>query len=118
MSKSAERFLELLGKLPTTQATCAVGLLLAVMYVVGAFVAALVGHEIGEHTLDTIGLFIASMMGIGGLTFAAKRFSDSGYATAKATAAANATIPPGSVVIPSQQTTVQPAPTNGGERGS
>lgn len=120
MPKRCETFLEILGKLPTTQATCAVGLCLAVFLVVGAFTAALFGHEVGEHTLDTLGLFVASMMGIGGLTFAAKRFSDSGYAAAKAAAAAtavSATMP--GVVIPSQTTNVQTAPPApaAGERG-
>lgn len=84
----------------STTHTIACGLVLATFYVVVGLVADLAGHPLGEHTMDTLGFFIASMLGIGAGQFTAKRFSDTGLAAAKAGAGP-------STVIPSQQTNVQ-----------
>lgn len=83
-----ERFLDLLGRLPTTQAVVAVAIVLAIEYVNVALIADIAGRPIGEHTLDGAGLFIGGMFAAGGLTFGIKRFSDTGLAQAKAGAPA------------------------------
>lgn len=98
----------------STNHTIAVGLALSVFLVVSAVVADLIGHPIGEHTLDTIGLFVLGLAGVGGAQFGMKRFTDTSLAQAKASAAApvNVTMPPTQTNVINQQ---QPAT---GERGS
>jgi len=80
------RFLELLGKLPTTQLRIVVSLALASTVVLVALVADMINRPIGQGTLNTLTLFILGAMAADVGQFASKRFSDSGYAAAKNTA--------------------------------
>lgn len=90
-----------INNMNSTTHTIACGLVLATFFVVVGLVADLAGHPLTEHTMDTLGFFISAMLGIGAGQFTVKRFSDTGLAAAKAGAGP-------SVVVPSQQTTVQP----------
>lgn len=88
-----------INNMNSTTHTIACGLFLATLYVVICLVAALTGNEIGEHTMDTIGLFIGAMLGVGAGQFTMKRFSNTEYAAAK-----SGGNPP--VIVPSNTTTV------------
>lgn len=67
----------------TTNLTIVVGLSLAVIYVLWALAAASWWKPIDDNTLDTMGLFIASLI-TGGITqFAVKRRTDDRYMAAK-----------------------------------
>lgn len=97
-----DRFIkEYIDTMNSTNHTIACGLVLATFYVVVALVADLAGHQLSEATMDTLGLFIGAMLGVGVGQFFGKRFSDSGYAAAKAGANPQ-------VIIPSTQTNVSP----------
>ena len=82
-----KRFLDWLkpyiADLPTTPVTIVVGLLLAILYVLWALIAATLKHPIDMNTLDTVGLFIASLVTAGVTQFGVKRVTDHGYVAAK-----------------------------------
>lgn len=94
--------------MPSTNLTIAVGLVLAILFTTTAMVAALLTHPIDEATLNTVGLFITGMMGIGAGQFGLKRITDTGLAAAKAGAA-----PPVTINAPANQTNVQAPPASG-----
>lgn len=74
----------LLKSFPSTGGRILVELALAVVYVMGCMVADMIGRPVGETTQDTLGLFIAAMLGIGAGQFFGKRKTDENYVKAKA----------------------------------
>jgi hypothetical protein len=70
--------------LPSTQYTVLNGNVCATLYVLASIVGALIGHPLDATTHLSLGAFILALCG---LNFAVKRFTDSGYAAAKASAA-------------------------------
>src|SRR4051812_31060114 len=54
----------LLKTLPTTPGRIVVELALACFYVVGCMLADMIGHPVSDGTQNTLGLFIAAMLGI------------------------------------------------------
>lgn len=73
----------LLKTFPSTSGRIIVELALAVIYVMGCMVADMIGRPVGEQTQDTLGLFIAAMLGIGAGQFFGKRKTDADYVAAK-----------------------------------
>lgn len=98
----------LLRTFPTTNGRIVIELGLAVFYVVGCMVADMIGHPVGEGTQNTLGLFIAAMLGIGAGQFVGKRATDAEYQKAKN---ANAPTPPPTTVV-ADEATVVGAPVN------
>lgn len=74
----------LLKSFPSTGGRILVELTLAVVYVLGCMVADMIGRPVSETTQDTLGLFIAAMLGIGAGQFFGKRKTDEKYVAAKA----------------------------------
>jgi hypothetical protein len=89
--------------LPSTQYTVAVGLVCALMYVTASVVGALVGKALDATTHVSLGAFILALCG---LNFAVKRFTDEGYARAKASSGPQVSVENAARV--STQTTAQP----------
>lgn len=83
MKRTADQFLELLGKLPSTNATIVVGLYLAAVFVHVTLLADLLQRPISDGTQTTIGFFISAMLGVGVAQFNVKRRTDDAYIAAK-----------------------------------
>lgn len=96
----------LLKTFPTTPGRIVAELALAAFYVVGCMIADMIGHPVSEGTQNTLGLFVAAMLGIGAGQFVGKRATDAEYQRAKN---ANAPTPPPTTVV-SDQTTVVGSP--------
>lgn len=86
MTRVFEWFKNWIRDLATTPYLIVWGVHLAALYVVWALAADTFGRPISANTLETIGLFIYGMLTGGVIQFGAKRFSDKGYAAAKAAA--------------------------------
>jgi hypothetical protein len=86
----------LLKTFPTTPGRIIAELALAAFYVVGCMVADMIGHPVSEGTQNTLGLFVAAMLGIGAGQFVGKRATDAEYQRAKN---ANAPTPPPTTII-------------------
>lgn len=98
----------LLKTFPSTAGRIIVELALAGVYVVGCMIADMIGRPISGTTQDTLGLFIAAMLGIGAGQFFGKRTTDAEYQKAKAAVAAAAPTPPTPppTTVVSEKTTV------------
>lgn len=66
----------LLSSFPSTNGRIVVELVLAVLFVVGCMVADMIARPVSEGTQETLGLFIAAMLGIGAGQFFGKRKTD------------------------------------------
>lgn len=98
----------LLKTLPTTPGRIVVELALACFYVVGCMLADMIGHPVSDGTQNTLGLFIAAMLGIGAGQFVGKRATDSEYQRAK-----NAGVPqPAPTTVIADSATVSGSPVN------
>lgn len=98
----------LLKTFPSTSGRIIVELTLAILFVVGCMVADMIGRPVSETTQETLGLFIAAMLGIGAGQFFGKRKTDADYVAAK-----GANPPPASTTVNAQTATVDvntPAP--------
>lgn len=73
----------LLKTFPSTSGRIIVELSLAIIYVMGCMVADMIGRPVSGATQDTLGLFIAAMLGIGAGQFFGKRTTDAEYQKAK-----------------------------------
>lgn len=98
----------LLKTFPTTPGRIAVELALACFYVVGCMLADMIGHPVSEGTQNTLGLFIAAMLGIGAGQFVGKRATDADYQRAK-----NAGVPqPAPTTVIADNANVSGSPVN------
>lgn len=73
----------LLKSMPSTNLRIVIELALAAIYVVGCMIADTIGRPVSSATQDTMGLFIAAMLGIGAGQFFGKRKTDASYVAAK-----------------------------------
>lgn len=73
----------MLKTFPSTSGRIIVELVLAIVYVLGCMVADMIGRPVSETTQETLGLFIAAMLGIGAGQFFGKRKTDADYVAAK-----------------------------------
>lgn len=91
----------LLKTFPSTSGRIIVELTLAIVYVIGCMAADMIGRPVSETTQDTLGLFIAAMLGIGAGQFFGKRKTDADYVAAK-----NAAPAPSSTTVNASTATV------------
>lgn len=73
----------LLKTFPSTSGRIIVELTLAIVFVMGCMIADMIGRPVSGTTQDTLGLFIAAMLGIGAGQFFGKRKTDADYVAAK-----------------------------------
>lgn len=98
----------LLKTFPTTPGRIIAELALAAFYVVGCMIADMIGHPVSDSTQNTLGLFIAAMLGIGAGQFVGKRATDAEYQRAK-----NANLPtPAPTTIKADEVNVTGSPVN------
>lgn len=88
----------LLKTFPSTPGRIIAELALAAFYVVGCMVADMIGHPVSEGTQNTLGFFIAAMLGIGAGQFVGKRTTDAEYQRAKNSGPPPAPAPPTTVI--------------------
>lgn len=79
-------------KLNTTNFRIVVSIGLSVMFVTTCMVCAIVGRPLQGEIINTVAMFLLGMMGIDAASFIGKRFSDIGYAAAKAQAPSSPTV--------------------------
>lgn len=98
----------------TTNLRIVISLVLAVIYVAVILVGAVLGKQLPIEALNTAGLFIFGMMGVDAAQFIGKRFSDTGYAAAKAQPNVNVNAAPSTVQVgqPPIAPEVMPHPTS------
>lgn len=83
IARAMDWFKRWIDDIRSTNLTIVVGLELSILYVVWGLAADTFGRPITSNTLDTIGLFIASLVTGGVVQFAVKRHTDDKAIAAK-----------------------------------
>lgn len=100
----------LLKTVPSTNLRIVVELSLAVLFVLGCMIADMIAHPVSDTTQETLGLFIAAMLGVGAGQFFGKRKTDEKYLAGKAAIEAAKSTAPATTVNASGKTEVTGGP--------